>query len=122
MKIQKSDPIKTVLTISMGFLVLYFITKTNWPLIVSVSVGIAGLISDFLANLIDKIWFKLSYILSFIVPNILLTLVFFLFLLPIALLSKLFRNIDLLMLKNPGNTTFIDTNKSFSKESFEKPW
>jgi len=118
----KSDPIRTVLTISMGFLLLFIITKLNWTLKVSAIIGFVGLVSHKMASGIEWLWMKLSLILSFIVPNVLLTLLFFLFLFPISLLSKIFREKDLLFIKNPLGTTFIKANKSFSKESFEKPW
>ncbi len=62
----KSNPTKTVLTISVGFLIVYLITKSQyqWILIVSASVGIIGLISDYLASKIEWIWMKLTWILS----------------------------------------------------------
>lgn len=64
---------------------------------------------------------KLAKILGYIIPNILLSLVFFLFLLPISLISKLFTK-DPLMLSDKYKTYFIEINKEVEKESFEKIW
>ena len=118
----KSDPIKTVLVITVGMLVLYFVTDVQWLLIVSLIVGLTGLISPYLAKKIDYLWMKLAWILSLIVPNIILSIVFYLFLTPLALLSRLFGKSDPLTLKNSSETLFKDYKKSVDKSSFEKPW
>jgi len=122
MKTPTSNPIKTVLTITLGFLVFYIISKQNWALLTSLLVGLSGLISTFLATKIEWLWFKLSWLLSKIVPNILLGIIFYLFLFPVALLSRAFGKKDPLCLKNNYNSLFKDVNKSFHQESFENPW
>ena len=122
MKVLKDDPIRTVLTISVGFLILFIITKSDWTLMVSVVIGLSGLLSDFLAMKIYWIWNKLAFILSLIIPKIILSIIFFLFLFPISFLSKIFRKKDFMLLEDPDETTFMTVDKSFIKESFEKPW
>ena len=122
MKNYKSEPVKTCLTIAMGFLVIFLATKLNWALYVVLIVGLTGMFSTFLSQKIDFLWMKLAGVLSLIVPNILLGAVFYLFLFPISLLARLFRKDDPLMLKNKVDSTFTTENKVFSKASFEKPW
>src|SRR6185369_16965510 len=94
----KSDPSRTVLTISVGFLVMYLITKWHWAILVSVIIGIIGVFSFYLSKQIDFLWMKLTWLLSYIVPNILLGIIFYLFLFPISLVAKLFRKEDSLQL------------------------
>ena len=118
----KSDPAKTMLTISMGFLVVYLLTNLSWALITSLSIGVIGISSAFISKLIEKLWFKLAWLLGLIIPNILLTVIFFLILFPFALLSRLFRSTDLLHLKNNADSTFTVCNKEYDKKSFENPW
>ena len=122
MKASRNDHEKTMLTISIGFLVIFVIINANWALIVSLVVGLIGVFSTFLSRQIDFLWRKLAWVLSLIMPNIILSIVFFLLLFPTALLSRLFRKGDLLQLKNTSPSTFIATNREFSKEYFEKPW
>jgi hypothetical protein len=117
-----SDPVKTVLTISMGFLLVYIAKRWNWALAVSFIVGITGIISTFLSRQIEFLWMKLSKLLSMIVPNILLGIVFYVFLFPIAFISRLFGKKDSLRLRNNQAGTFEVMEKTFSKESFEHPW
>lgn len=118
----KKDTTKaTMLVISMGFLVVHLVFGWQWAITVSLVVGLIGIFSNFLSRKIEWAWMKLSEILSKIVPSILLALVFYLFLFPISLLSKLFRK-DPLMLKNNHDSYFIDIDKEFSKTDLEKPW
>ena len=118
----KNNPTSTILTIVVGFLIIYLITKSTWALYVSVSIGVLGLVSNTLARYINMGWMKIGWVLSLIIPNILLSVVYFLILTPIALLAKLFSKKDPLLLTNPKGTLFIEKNKSFEKSGFEKPW
>lgn len=122
MKAVKTTPIKTVLTICVGMLVVHLLTGVQWPLTVSLVVGVAGLVSERLAQLIDLLWMKLAYVLSLIMPKVMLSAVFYLVLFPVALLSRLFGGKNPLMLKDPGATTYITVNRSFDREGFEKMW
>ena len=119
---KKSNPSKTVLTISVGFLIVFAATQMKWALTTAIVVGLAGVFSEFLAAKIEWLWMQLATVLSKIVPNILLSVVFYVFLFPIALLSRLFGSKDPLVLKNPEKTVFKEHNKEFTKASFEVPW
>lgn len=121
LRIMKQDNKTTILIISMGFLALHFIFGWGWALIVSFAVGIAGIFSPFLTSGIVWAWEKLTIILQYIIPNILLGLVFFFVLTPISLISRLFTK-DPLMLSGDHESYFIGVDKSFSKDSFEKIW
>ncbi len=103
-------------------MVVYQITKMEWALIVAVSVGLLGIVSTFLSDLIDMLWMKLARVLGMIMPNILLTIIFYLFLFPIAALSRLFGKKDPLFLKNRTKTLWVDSNRTFDQAYFEKTW
>ncbi len=122
MKTLKSEPIKTVLTITVGFLIIYILTDIRLFLLVSLVIGVVGISSTRLAKMIDFLWMKLTYILSLIVPNILLTVIFYVFLFPISSFSKLFGKKDPLNLKNTKPSVFKNMDKEFKPDSFENPW
>jgi hypothetical protein len=117
-----STPVKTVLIITLGLLIVYMATKQAWAIKASVLIGVLGLLSEYLAKKIDLVWMKLTWVLSLIIPNILLTIIFYFFLTPIALLSRLFGNKNQLTLRNTEQSLFEDRKKDFDKASFEKPW
>lgn len=122
MEKRKTIPTLTVLIISVGFTVLYLLTQWNWAIYVSLVIGLSGIFSKYLRGKIDILWMKLTWLLSLIVPNILLGILFYLFLFPVSVLSKIFNKKDPLHLKNNSDDFFITVNKNFEKTSFEKPW
>ncbi|MDO5977706.1 hypothetical protein [Flavivirga spongiicola] len=122
MKKYTPEPFRTILIITIGFLIVHLITKLAWILFVALTIGFLGAISKTLAKKIDYLWIKLTWVLSMIVPNILLTIIFYMLLFPIALLSRFFGNSDPLKLKNNHSSLFIDVNKKFDKSSFKKTW
>jgi len=118
----KSNPSLTVLTIVFGFLFFNYFLDNGIIFYVSLLLSGIGVFSQKLSILIENIWFRVSYILSQIIPNILLSIIFFLILTPIALLSRLFKSNSNFISKNNQKTTFIDQKKSFDKNSFERAW
>ncbi len=122
MKQSQTNTSKTILTISMGFLVVFLVGHWNWALITALSVGLIGIFSTYLSQKVEWLWMQLTKILSYIVPNILLSAVFYLLLFPIAILSRIFGKKDGFMLKGGTNTTYVVRNKSFSKDDFTYPW
>jgi len=112
----------TVLVIVLGFIIIYAYSKNYNFLRISIIIGLLSVFSDSASLIIDKIWFKISHILSSIVPNILLGLIFYIILFPIALLSRLFKKDDPLMLSNNKESFFKNKTQKFTNISFENPW
>lgn len=122
MKEKSAEPLKTLLTIVMGFIVVFYLSGWKWALIVSFCIGIIGIFSSWLSTKIHFLWMKLAWLLSLIIPNILLAIIFYLLLFPLSLLSRIFSRKDPLCLKNPSGSLFKETRKTFDKASFEKLW
>ncbi len=122
MKSKTNQPTMTVLTICTALCGFYFLYHQKWMILAEFLIGIFSILFEFVRNGIDFLWQKLIKFLSLIVPNILLSAVFYLFLFPIALLSKLFGKKDPLLLKNPTKTTFVEVNRNYSPSNFEKLW
>ena len=121
-KATNPDPAKTILVIVLGFMIVYLITKWHGWLNIALILGLAGAFSGYLAKKINFLWMKLAWLLSLIIPNILLSVIFFLFLTPLALLSRIGKGKDFLMLKNTRPTLFKEHTQELEKISFEKPW
>jgi len=113
---------RNILAISTGFLIVYLIAEWTWCLYISLIVGLAGVFSTYLSKKIDFVWLKLAGILGFIIPNILLSIIFFLILFPVAMISRLFSKRNNLQLSNNSNSLFVDFSKTYDRISIEKPW
>jgi len=118
----KSNPTQTVLVITVGFLILYLVFRQISLLYISVGVGIVGLLSSYLRNKIEWLWFKLTHLLSLIVPNILLGIVFYIILTPIAFFANLSGKKDTLQIKKPKDSAFVTLNKKFTAADLNNPW
>lgn len=118
----KKDTSKsTILVITLGFIVVFLLLKQEFAIYTALTIGIVGAASEWAADKIEWLWFKLAHVLSKIIPTILLIAVFYLFLFPISLFSKLFTK-DPLLLKNNNRTTFKDVPKIDIMKSMEKTW
>jgi hypothetical protein len=115
-------PTQSILGIVIGFMGLYLLFQWEWALWLAFGVGMAGVLSNYLAQKIDIAWQFIGKILGFIMPNVLLSLVFFLLLTPLALLARVFRKKDPLFLKNRQASTFRERSTVFEAKSFENPW
>ena len=118
----KTNPVKTILVITVGVQIIYFTTLWEPALLISLILGLIGVISKYLAIKIDFLWMKLTWLISLIIPNILLTIVFYIILTPIALISRLFSKKDEMFLINTSSSLFKENNKTFNKKSFQNPW
>ena len=119
MKVDTSK--STVLVISMGFLLIYFIFSWYWSVILSFAIGALGISSNYVSKKIEWIWMRMAHFLSYIIPNILLGIIFYFILFPISLLYRLFSK-DPLMLSGIHKSYFIDVAKTVEKSNFEKTW
>ena len=112
----------------VGFLVIatYLNWKTDHTYAAKVlffnalSVGVASFIPP-LERLIVWIWGKIALVLGWINTRIILSLVFFIFLTPFALLSRLFSK-NSLQLKQESDTTFVERNHTYTKKDLENIW
>lgn len=113
---------RDILAIVVGFLVIYLFTKWEVLLYILTVTGILALSSEYLATKIAWAWTKLTLILSRIMPTILLTIIFYVLLTPLALLSRLLGDGNSLKLKNRSESFFRDRNSRFTKDSFHNIW
>lgn len=124
----ESNPPKTILSIVVGLIAVYFIidwkwnTEQPWLIKAATIIGIIALASSYLASKIEWLWFKLTWVLSLIMPNILLSVLFYFFLFPIAILSRITSNKNFLQLSKSDKSTWIDVQKDFSAKDLENPW
>ena len=119
MKEIKSNPPKTLLAIIFGFVLFYFIYGYEQLIIIAFLLNIIGLLSNRLSKYVENIWFFIAKVLGYIIPNMLLMIIFYLFLFPISVFSKI-RSKDLLNLKKNKETNFISVEKKFDSNTFKK--
>jgi hypothetical protein len=117
---RKKD-LETILTLVTALLVFYLIFKLRFLVIFALVIGLTGIFSEFLSNKISYIWLKFAEITGKITSRILLTLIYYCILTPVAFLSNLF-NKDKMNFKRSTNTYWVKREKVFIPEDFENVW
>jgi hypothetical protein len=112
---------EAILVVVLGLLAFYFMFGKVWLLSIGLGVGVISLIIPFVGKWLVKGWFKLSEGLGWLNSRILLSVIFFLILTPIALISRLFKK-NSLHLKNDTDSVWVKRNKTYSKGDLEKMW
>ncbi len=109
---------KALLGPVLGTILLSFILKKHWICLISFGVGFIGLAFPSLGIYLIRFLEKIKTIIGKTINAILLGIVFYLLLTPLATLQKIFSK------QKPINprSYFIDRNKTFEPSDFEKPW
>jgi hypothetical protein len=113
--------LETILVLVLALLIGYYFNKNPyWLVAAAVLVGIALLIPA-LAEMIHVGWMKLGEGLGFITSKIILTLIFFVVLVPLSWIAAMFRKPVMKM--KPGGDSFYKTrNITYTAKSMEDPW
>jgi hypothetical protein len=120
--VQSQDRFKTILVIVTGLLALAWIF--NIALLGKIALGI-GAISIFIppaAKAIEWVWFKVTLALGWLNSRIILSIVYFVFLMPIAWLSRWFTKDPLALKKEKRSTLFVTRNHLYTGKDLENIW
>ena len=89
-KPKDSQALKTVLILCIAFSIYFLKSGERSALTIAVALGIAAIVSVKIAGWVHLLWMSLGKLLEMVMPKIILGIVFYVFLFPIALLSRLF--------------------------------
>lgn len=117
-----SSPALTMLTLVLAMLLAYAFSHMSVWLYVAIGLATCGVFFKSLATFIHNWWFKLAHLLNNITQPILLLLLFWLVLTPVAWLFRRFGKQSPLQLSNNTNSTFRQRNTPIDKASFERMW
>jgi hypothetical protein len=113
--------IETCLVIVTGLIVFYFIFNQPLLLKIAIAIGVIGAFIPSIAKWIDFAWYKLAEGMGYVMSKVLLSLVFFLFLFPIAALYRLTKK-DTLQLKRKKDTYWTDRSHDYTAKDLENIW
>ncbi|PCJ27656.1 MAG: hypothetical protein COA97_03295 [Flavobacteriales bacterium] len=123
---EKTNKYLVLLVIITGLTGLHFLfgdsvyLKPNILLYVALSIGVTSIISSYLAEKIVWVWDKIALVLGTVNSKILLSAIFYLFLVPIALISRVFKKEDELILKKRTEGSYYkERNHEYSSEDLE---
>lgn len=113
----------TILTLVIVLNIAFYFTDITYLFLASLGLGLIGIFSKSLSQIIHSYWFKLADFLGYFSAKIILSVVFYLLLTPLALFAKIFKKEDKFKKSNTGNSNFIDRNEEYTDKSiFNKTW
>ena len=119
--------LETILVLVLALGVFYWFSHVKKPELAKyllLSALILGLIGVFIPSLADKIhwaWMKLAHVMGWVMSKVILTIVFFVFLLPMALIVRSMGKGNV-KLKADGNSYYKERNFLYDKASLEQVW
>jgi hypothetical protein len=120
-KPQQLQELETIAVLATFLLVLSLVSGRHALVITAIALLLVGLFVKPVASAISKVWLKASEYLGAFNSKVILTLVFFLFLTPMAVLYRMFSKHPM-QLKNDATvrTLYWERNKLYSAGDFEK--
>ena len=120
--INKKPDGNITLAIVVGFVALSLIFDFPILTYIALAVGFGSLLSTTVQRGIIFVWEKFAKVIGTVNSYLLLSIIFFIFLTPIALLMKLLNNKDGLRLKKPTESNYFERNFKFKKEDLSNIW
>lgn len=115
--------LETIMSLSLVLMIPYFIFSKTVFIIASLCLLLIGLILKHIASCIVSCWLKVAETIAGFNTKLILSLVFYVVLTPIALLYRIFSKDPLCLQRKDSKTSYFHMrNHLCVKEDFEKMW
>jgi hypothetical protein len=119
--LMKDKHLGTMLVFVLVLIILFLNYHNIKLLYAALIVGAIGLFVPALSRKIHDLWMKFAELLGLVMNKVILGIVFYLFLFPVALLSRLFRK-NPFKAKKETSSYFSERNFTYTKKSLEQLW
>jgi hypothetical protein len=117
-----TKPIGTMLVLAMGCLLAFVAWHAKLALWLSFVFGGVGIFSGYLSRQIARVWMGLARLLGRISNALLLSVVYWFVVVPVALIRRLRKKDKLTHFDRAATSNFVERNHFFQKEDLEKTW
>jgi hypothetical protein len=114
--------LETILVVSTALLLFFLIFKAPWLLYTAFGLSLLALISRSFAYWFTRGWLGFSEVLGFVMSRLILTLLWFLILTPIALLYRLFHKDPLQLKRNRKATYYTERGHTYTARDLQNTW
>ena len=120
---KKDVTVSTLAVLALASLVFFLIFHLSWLLYTAVGLLVLTLFNNPLATLIVSGWLGFSRLIGKVNSTLILTLTFYLFIFPIAVMYRIFNKKSVhYFTRRSQESYFKDEQRAYNKESFEKPF
>lgn len=121
MSIRWTKDKETILVLVLALLVWYRASRHPVLLWIAGALVIIGLLAPPAARVIHAAWMKLSIVMGTIMSTLILTIIFFIVILPLGTFSRLFGKNELIT-DPTASSCFRERDHTFTKTDLEQPW
>ncbi len=122
----REKELETILTLCVAFIVIWFASKQQYVFLLwgSIGLGLIGMFSKYITSKISWAWLKVGEMMGAVMSKVILGIVFFVFLFPIAMLSRLFSNGNgsLQLAKGNKTTYYYTRNHKYEAKDLKNVW
>ncbi|MBZ9630273.1 hypothetical protein LB465_05725 [Salegentibacter sp. LM13S] len=118
---KKEKAFETIIVLALAALICFLFYQKIWLIYLSVALLVIPIISVKVTLIIAQIWFGFSNYLALVMNYVLMFICFYLFLVPLSFLQRLFGGNQILK-KQEGDSYFHKRNHLFTSEDINKPW
>ncbi len=122
-KVKWSETVQTFQLLTLVVLVLFLIWKAVWLIALAVILLLLSLKENPVSTKISGAWLTLAEAMGAVSTKVILTIIFFVFLVPVAWLYRLFeKELTHHFFQKKSDSYFMDKKQNYSKDIFEKTW
>ena len=118
---ERNKTYQTILVLILALGAWFWFSRKDYILIIAGALAVIALVIPVLADWIHWVWMKLAEGLGYVMSRVVLTIIFFIILVPLSFISRLFRK-STVQLKKDGDSYYKQRNFTYTKESMEKLW
>ncbi|WP_439558009.1 SxtJ family membrane protein [Dyadobacter sp.] len=118
----KAETAKAQLVIVTGLVLISYVVKQPVITAVAAAIGAISLLFPVAGDFIVKCWFKLAEVLGKINGTILLSIIFMLVLVPVAIIARLNRKDALALKRNQSGSLFHERNHKYESKDLKNVW
>jgi hypothetical protein len=121
---RREKQLETILVVSTALLLFFLIFNVSWLLYSAFALSLLALISKTFSYWFTRGWLGFSEILGYVMSRLIMTLLYFLILTPIALLYRVFNKDPLQLNRNSNRTGSYYTRRShiYTAKDLENTW
>jgi hypothetical protein len=114
--------LETVSILALACIALGFLLKRQEFFYAAMGLLLIGIFARRVSVIISDTWLKFASILGKINTLVILTLIYFLVLFPLAIIFRFVKGDFMNIGRNSSKTFWIERNHKFSPEDLKKPW
>jgi hypothetical protein len=119
---RRIEVIETVSVLALAALVIHLIWEIRWLVWLAMGLLVLTLTPNPLATLVAKLWLKLSELIGNVMSRVILSLIFFLLLTPLAVLYRFFSPEMAKSFFDRSSASTFRKAGVCNRDDFQKPW